>query len=153
MSTVKFISEICFQLVPFNLKYINVTQFFTGNGISGKCFHKFHFWKISLAWSTRGGKSYSYHEQTNAAFQVVINVKNCSSDIHSFDSFRSKLFAKVILRFKSFSLNEHDLWFLPSVFLMEMFDSGAKSWNTRKNCFWIITENPHKILWGFRICG
>jgi len=28
--------------------------------------------------------------------------------------------------------------------------SGAKSWNTRKNCFWIITENPYKILWGSR---
>jgi len=48
MSTVKFINEIIysnpvFQLVPFNLKYINVTQSFTGDGIAGKCFHQFHF--------------------------------------------------------------------------------------------------------------
>jgi len=28
---------------------------------------------------------------------------------------------------------------------MEMFDLRAKSWNTRKNCFWINTEDPYKI--------
>jgi len=32
-------SKSVLKLVPFNLKYINVTQYFTGNGISGKCFH------------------------------------------------------------------------------------------------------------------
>jgi len=32
-------SKSVFQLVPFNLKYINVTLSFTGNGISGKYFH------------------------------------------------------------------------------------------------------------------
>ena len=26
------------------------------------------------------------------------------------------------------------------------------SWNTPKNCFWIISENPYKILWGCRTC-
>jgi len=35
--------------------------------------------------------------------------KNCSSDIGSFDSFRSKFFAKGIPRFESFSLNEYEL--------------------------------------------
>jgi len=35
--------------------------------------------------------------------------KNCSSDIGSFVSFRSKFFAKVISYFKSFSSNENDL--------------------------------------------
>jgi len=38
-------SKSVFQLVPFNLKYINVTQSSTGNGISGKDFHEFHFLK------------------------------------------------------------------------------------------------------------
>jgi len=52
--------------------------------------------------------------------------KNCSSDIGSFDSFRSKFFVKVISCFKSFSLNEYDLRFLPNVFLMEMFDFRGK---------------------------
>jgi len=36
---------------------------------------------------------------------------------------------------------------------MEMFVLGAKCWNTRKNCFWIITKNQYKILWGYRTCG
>jgi len=31
-------SESVLKLIPFNLKYINVTQSFTGNGFSGKCF-------------------------------------------------------------------------------------------------------------------
>jgi len=53
--------------------------------------------------------------------QVGTNDKNCSGDIGSFDSFRSKLFAKVISRFKSFSLNEYDLQILSSVFLLEVF--------------------------------
>jgi len=39
---------------------------------------------------------------TNAAFKVAINEKNCSNDVDSFDSFRSKFFAKVISCFKSF---------------------------------------------------
>jgi len=26
------------------------------------------------------------------------------------------------------------------------------SWNTRNNCFWIIIENPCKILWGCSTC-
>ena len=42
ISTFKFIiesSKSVFQLVPFSLKHINVTQSFTDNGISGKCFH------------------------------------------------------------------------------------------------------------------
>jgi len=52
--------------------------------------------------------------------------KNCSSDISSFDSFRSKFFVKVISRFKSFSLNEYNLRILPNVFLMEMFDFRVK---------------------------
>jgi len=43
-------------------------------------------------------------------------------NLRSFDSFRSKFFAKVISRFKSFSLIEYDLWIFPSVFLMEMID-------------------------------
>ena len=38
-------SKSVFQLVPFNLKYINVTLSFTGNGISGKYFRLFHFLK------------------------------------------------------------------------------------------------------------
>jgi len=33
------LSKSVFQLVPFNLMYISVTQSFTGNGMSGKCFH------------------------------------------------------------------------------------------------------------------
>jgi len=48
--------------------------------------------------------------------------KNCSRDIGSFDSFRSKLFAKVISCFKSFLINEYDLRILSRVFLIEMFD-------------------------------
>jgi len=30
--------------------------------------------------------------------------------------------------------------------------SEAKILNARKNCFWTITENPYKILWGCRTC-
>ena len=52
--------------------------------------------------------------------------KNCSSDIGSFDSFRSKFFVNVIPRFKSFSLSEYDLRILPNVFLMEIFDFWSK---------------------------
>ena len=43
-------------------------------------------------------------------------IKNCSSDIGSFDSIRSKFFAKVMSSFRSFSLNEYDLQILSSVF-------------------------------------
>jgi len=52
--------------------------------------------------------------------------KNCSSDIGSFDSLRSKFSAKVFSCFKSFSLNEYDLRILSSVFLIEMFDLWGK---------------------------
>ena len=35
---------------------------------------------------------------------------------------------------------------LSSVFLMiEMFDLRGNDKNTRKNCFWIITENPYRF--------
>jgi len=39
------------------------------------------------------------------------------------------------------------------VFLTEMFDLRAKSWNTRKNCLWTMSESPYKIVWGCRTCG
>jgi len=39
------------------------------------------------------------------------------------------------------------------VFMMEMFDLRRKELKCAKNCFWIITENPYKILWGCRTCG
>jgi len=52
--------------------------------------------------------------------RVPINEKACSSDMGS------KLFAKVISRFKSFSLNEYDLRILSSFFLIEMFDLRGK---------------------------
>jgi len=47
----------------------------------------------------------------------------------SFDSFRTKFFAKVNSYFKSFSLNGYDFRILSSVFQIEMFDltSGATS--------------------------
>jgi len=44
----------------------------------------------------------------------------------SFESFRSKFFAEVISRFKSFSPNEYDLLIVSSVFLVEMFDLRGK---------------------------
>jgi len=59
--------------------------------------------------------------------------KNCSSDIGSFDSFRSKFFAKVISCFKSFSLNEYDLRIPSSVFLMKMFDLLGKELKCAKD--------------------
>jgi len=31
--------------------------------------------------------------------------------------------------------------------------SRATSWSTRSNSFWIISENPYKILRGCRRCG
>jgi len=49
--------------------------------------------------------------------------KNCSNNIGSFESFRSKLFAKVISCFKLFSLNDYGL---RSVFMIEIFDLLAK---------------------------
>ena len=52
--------------------------------------------------------------------------KKYSSDIGSFDSFRSKFFAKVISCLKSFSVNEYALRILSSVFLIEMFDLRGK---------------------------
>jgi len=55
--------------------------------------------------------------------------------------------------FQLFSLNEYDLLIVSSLFRIEMFDLRGKSWNTRKDCFWIITKNPYKILWGCRTCG
>jgi len=59
-------------------------------------------------------------------FLIAIHDKNCSSGIRSFDSFRSKLFAKVISCFESFSLNEYDLLTVSSVSRMEMFDLRGK---------------------------
>jgi len=53
----------------------------------------------------------------------------------SFDSLGSKLFVKVISRFKSFSLNEYDLRYLPSVFLMEMFHLRSKELKHAKELF------------------
>jgi len=38
-------------------------------------------------------------------------------------------------------------------FWWKCLSSGAKSSNTRKNCFWITTANPYKILWSCRRCG
>jgi len=74
--------------------------------------------------------------------------KNCSSHVGSFDSFRSKFFAKVISRFKSlslrdiyelkislFSLNEYDLRILSSVFMIEMFDLRGKVLKYAKELF------------------
>jgi len=58
--------------------------------------------------------------------------KNYSSDIGSFDSFRSKLFVRVISRFKSFLLNEYDLRILSSVSLMEMLNLRGKNAETRE---------------------
>jgi len=52
--------------------------------------------------------------------------KTCSSDIGSFDSVRSKFFAKVISCFKSFSLNKYDLRIRSSIFLIEIFDRRGK---------------------------
>jgi len=57
---------------------------------------------------------------------LTTNETNCSSDIGSFDSLRSKFFAKLISCFKSFSLKEYDLPILPSVVLIEMFDLRVK---------------------------
>ena len=51
---------------------------------------------------------------------------HCLGDIGSFDSFRSKFFANVISRFKSFALNKYDLRILSSVFLIEIFDLRGK---------------------------
>jgi len=69
------------------------------------------------------------------AFYVAIKGKNCSSNIGSFDAFRSKLFAKVVSYFKSFSLNENDLRIFSSVFLIEIFDLLEKGLKYAKNCF------------------
>jgi len=55
-----------------------------------------------------------------------VNKKKCSSNIGSFDSFRSKFLVKVISRFDSFSLNEYDLLIVSSVFLMDMFGLRGK---------------------------
>jgi len=129
MSTAKFINEmiwICFSASTFQFKVYQCYPIFHWLwNFLGNMFINFMFWKIHIAWSTGDGKSYSYQKQSNAAFQVATNDKNCSSDIDSFASSRSKFFARVISRFKSFSLNEYDLWILSSVFLMEMFDLQA----------------------------
>jgi len=63
-------------------------------------------------------KKFLSHEALVTELQLPVTVKrsffcsykwqNCSSDIGSFDSVRSKFFAIVISRFKSFSLNEYD---------------------------------------------
>jgi len=69
------------------------------------------------------------------SFLSRYKIKKCSSDIGSFDSFRSKFFAEVISCFKSFSLNEYDLRILSSVFLIEIFDLLGKELKYAKNCF------------------
>jgi len=71
-----------------------------------------------------GGVTTTSNNQTQLFKQLY--EKNCSSDAGSFDSFRSKFFAKVISRFTSFSLNEYDLRILPCVFLVEMSDFRDK---------------------------
>jgi len=62
----------------------------------------------------------------NFLSRVARKEKTCLSDTDSFDSFQSKLFAKVISCFKSFSPNEYDLRILSSVFLIEIFDLRGK---------------------------
>ena len=47
------------------------------------------------------------YKQSNAVLKGALNEINCSSDMGSCDSFRSKFFARSISRFKSFSLIEY----------------------------------------------
>ena len=42
--------------------------------------------------------------------------------------------------------------FFQVFFWWKYLTSQKKGWNTRKDCFWIITENPCKIIWGCRTC-
>ena len=45
------------------------------------------------------------------------------------------------------------IWEFLQVFLLQKcLTSGAKSWNTQKKCFWIITEKLYKITWGCWTC-
>ena len=81
---------------------------------------------------------------------VAINDKNCSSDIGSFDSFRSKFFAKAISRFKSFSLNEYDLLKLSSAFLMEMFDRQGKELKYAKE---LLVHHYRKSIQNSEVAG
>jgi len=152
MSSVKFINEIIQIYFSAHTFQRNVDQ----------CYPIFHwswnFWELfSLISFLKNFSRMKWPEELqlpitiNHSFLSSYKWKKCSSDIRSFDSLR-KFFAKVISCFKSFSLNEYDLLILSSVFLIEMLDLWGKSWNTRKNCFWIITENSHEILWGCRTC-
>jgi len=74
--------------------------------------------------------------------KVARTNKNCSSNIRSFDSFRSKFFAKVISRFKSFSQMNIIREFIQVCFWWKCLTSGAKGWNTHES---IASESLHKI--------
>jgi len=80
--------------------------------------------------------------------------KNYSGDIGSFNSFRSKFFAKVISCFKSFSLNEYDLRILSSVFLIEMFDVWGKELKYAKELLLNHYRKPVRNSMRFQdMCG
>jgi len=115
-------------------------------------FSRISFWKMFLAWSAGDGRV-TATSSNQTQFLSSCGLKKILSDIGSFDSFRSKFFAKV-----NFMFWNHFYWmnmtceFFPVFFWWKCLTSGATSWNTRNNCFWMIIENPYKILWGCRTC-
>jgi len=95
---------------------------FLGNVFTNFIFEKFsrlkHWWREELQLPATIKRSFLSSYKWQKLFE--------RHTVRSFDSFRSKFFANVISRFKSFSRNEYDLWILSSVFLMEMFDLRDK---------------------------
>jgi len=71
--------------------------------------------------------------------------KTCSGYIDSFDSVRSKFFAKVISCLKQFPLNKYDVRILSSIFLIETFDLLRKELKYAKELL-LNHYNPYKIV-------
>ena len=98
----------------------SVYQCFQSMEFLGNVFIYFIFEKLlSYEAVVKGRVTATSNNQTQLFKQL--QMKKCSSDVSSFDAFRSKFFANVISCIKSFSLNENDLRILSYFFLIEMF--------------------------------
>ena len=115
MSTVKFndfISIYFFNSYPFNWKHINVPNLWNFWEMFSSISFLKNFSRMKRWWR----EELQLPVTIKRSFLISYKGKKCSSDVSSFDAFRNKFFANLISCFKSFSLNENDLWILSDCF-------------------------------------
>jgi len=117
MSTVKFINEIKSSKSTCSARTILIASRSMLLNLSlvmqflRNVFTNFIFKKLlsheTLVMGRATAISNNLCEQSNAAVSGNINERNCSTDVGSCDSFRSKFFANGVSCFRSFSLIEY----------------------------------------------